>query len=124
MMEPDGWSVDEAADRIKRRRAKRAEEVERRRVRAREWAERVAQQLGASDRSVERIIGFGSTFETWRNYRMSSDIDLAVVGGDWSHLMRHLPEGEFEVSLVELDLQPEEFARHVESHGVVLYEKR
>jgi len=80
--------------------------------------------LANADESVEKIIGFGSTFEEWRTFRMDSDIDLGIIGGDWFRLTRAIPESEFEVSLVELDQQPEAFMTHVIRNGVVLYERR
>lgn len=87
-------------------------------------ARTVAPWLGQADPEVTRIVGFGSTFETWRTYREDSDIDLGVQGGDVTALSRSMPEGEFEVSLVELDLQNAEFKEHVPTHGEVLYEKQ
>jgi len=84
----------------------------------------IAAELGAADPGLEKVIGFGSTYETWRNYREDSDIDLAIIGGDWFKLMRHVPEGDFKVSLVELNLQNHEFISYVLEHGEVLYEKQ
>ncbi len=112
-----------AARRLDARMREKRKRVERRRIEAQEWARHVAERLGESDPTVRRIIGFGSTFETWRGYRMDSDVDLAVVGGDWSLLMRTIPAGRFEVSLVELELQKPEFRDHVMKRGVTLYEK-
>jgi hypothetical protein len=95
-----------------------------RRERAREFASALALKFGAADASLLAVIGFGSTFEPERSYRLDSDIDLALSGGDWGKLWSMIPKSEFDVSLVELDPQPDAFARHVRSKGVVLYEKR
>lgn len=119
-----GFSVREAANRIRRKTEILKRERAERRERAKAWARRAAIQLASCDASLRRVIGFGSTFEDWRNYREDSDIDLAVEGGDWSLLTRSLPSGEFEVSIVELDLQNSEFADYVREHGEVLYEKQ
>ncbi|MFO8064510.1 MAG: nucleotidyltransferase domain-containing protein [Spirochaetota bacterium] len=119
----EDWPVSRAAERLRRRRQKRQKALEARRERAQEWARSLARELGAADSSVRQIIGFGSTFETWRNFREDSDIDLAVVGGNWFSLMRQIPEGEFEVSLIELELQPQDFIEHVRTHGDLLYER-
>jgi predicted nucleotidyltransferase len=114
----------EAAERLRKRRNQRNDEREARRRSAQRWAHEVAQILAQADESVEKIIGFGSTFEEWRAFRMDSDIDLGIIGGDWFRLMREIPESQFEVSLIELDEQPKPFFEHVMSNGVILYEKR
>ena len=57
--------------------------------------------------------GFGSTWETWRTFRMDSDVDIGLEGGDWSRAISRLYrldiEREFKVSLVSLDEQPTTF---------------
>ena len=118
------FSVELAARRIVTRERRRNEEREERRERAVAWAHHVATMLGAADSTLTMLIGFGSAFETWRAFREDSDIDIGMVGGDWSRCMRALPNSEFIVSLIELNLQNREFADHVRSEGVVLYEKR
>ena len=122
-MEPDKeWPIAAAADRIRRLRGERDAKLRKRRERAHQWSVEVAENLGNADFGIKRIIGFGSTFERWRNYREDSDVDLAMIGGDWSKAMSRIPLGAFEVSLIELDLQNDEFAEYVNKHGCVLYE--
>lgn len=116
--------VKAAAARIRKRHVEREERAAARRERARAFARELAPRLGEADAGLEKVIGFGSTFESWRNYRLDSDIDLGVVGGDWFTLTGSIPQSEFEVSIVELELQGDEFRRHVLEHGEVLYEKR
>ena len=123
MRDIDYWPVAEAAERLRRRRKERREALVEHRERAQAWARALAQDLGAADDTVRRIIGFGSTFEIWRHFRTDSDIDLAIEGGDWFFLMRRIPPGEFEVSLVELEQQGVEFAEHVRAVGAILYER-
>jgi len=60
--------------------------AEDRRRRAQDFARKLAASLGRADPQVRTILGFGSTFETWRQYRQDSDIDLALCGGDWNLL--------------------------------------
>ncbi len=115
--------VREAA-RLAARWEKNKSEAEERRVRARDFAGKLAVQLGIADPGVRAIIGFGSTFESWRQYRLDSDIDLALCGGNWGVLWSLIPPSEFSVSLIELDLQPDAFAEQVKKQGVVLYEKQ
>jgi len=99
-------------------------EAEARRDRARDFAGKLAVQLGLADPGVRAILGFGSTFESWRQYRLDSDIDLALCGGNWGLLWSLIPQSEFSVSLIELDLQPDTFAEQVKKQGVLLYEKQ
>lgn len=117
------FSVQAAAERLDKQAQQRNRERTARRDRAQQWARNVAQLLGRADPTLERVYGFGSTFELWRTYRADSDIDLGVEGGNWSLLMRALPHDEFDVSIVELELQDPEFTNHVRAVGEILYEK-
>lgn len=116
--------VRAAAERLRKRHHDREKRASERRARAQQFARELAVRLGASDPRVTRIFGFGSTFETWRPYRQDSDIDLGIVGGDWFTVTRAIPQSEFEVSIVELDLQNPEFHDHVIARGTVLYERQ
>jgi len=49
---------------------------------------------------------------------------LALCGGDWGFLWSLIPQSDFLVSLIELDLQPDDFAEQVKKHGVLLYVKQ
>ena len=117
------WPISLAAERIRRKRQKRDNEREARRKRAQESGRKIALIMGSEVPELHKVIGFGSTYETWRKFREDSDIDLAVIGGDWFRLTRCIPRGEFKVSIVELDLQNPEFRKHVLEHGEILYEK-
>ena len=116
--------VRDSAARLRRLEERRAQAAAERRSKAQAWARDTTQVLVEADPSVERVIGFGSTFEMWRPYRMNSDVDLGIVGGNWSRLTAALPSGPFEVSIVELELQNAEFTDYVLCNGTVLYEKR
>lgn len=118
------WPVSQAAERIRRRQQKKLETREQRRKRAQEWGRTLAETIAAKDPNVTKVIGFGSAYETWRTFREDSDVDLAIIGGNWSYISRFVTGGEFKVSLVELELQNPEFLEHVLSHGEVLYEKQ
>ena len=117
------FSVTEAAERFFKKEKKIQREMESRRVKAQAFARDLAQKLGESDGSLVQVVGFGSTFETWRHYREDSDIDLGLIGGDWNKLMEILPICEFEVSLITLAHQSGQFKEQVQKNGVVLYEK-
>jgi hypothetical protein len=116
--------MSKEADRLAMRMQRSRLEAEERRTRAQVFARGLARDLGQADQSLEKILGFGSTFETWRQYRLDSDIDLAMCGGNWDVLWSLLPDSEFEISLIELDLQPKAFVEQVRAQGVVLYEKQ
>jgi hypothetical protein len=115
--------VRAAAARLRRRTTARNDSRSARRLRAQRAAREIARNLGAIDPSLQRVIGFGSTFEEWRTFREDSDIDLGLEGGDWFLLARSVPVTEFDVTLVELDLQNLEFSTHVRKEGVVRYER-
>ena len=120
---PEGFDVEAAAERLNRRRRARSKAAGERRVRAQELARRVAQELGAALPEIQRIWGFGSTFEEVRPYHLKSDIDLAFEGGAAWRLDKALPRTEFDISLVDLSEQHPDFAAMVRSRGVVLYER-
>ena len=115
--------VRQAAERLRQRERRRDRAREDRRARAQAWAREIAGVLAEADHSVRKIVGFGSTFETWRAFRLDSDIDLGVLGGDWSRLTAAVSPSDFDVSIVELELQNQEFTDYVLEHCVVLYEK-
>ncbi len=46
--------------------------------------------------------GFGSTWELWRGYRKSSDIDLAMDGGDLMAAMAIVEGSDIPVDVLEL----------------------
>ena len=120
----DQGELKATARRMRRRSELRRREAAARRERAQEFGRVVAERLGAADATITRVWGFGSTYETSRPYRLNSDLDLAVEGGGHSALRDFDPDGEFEISLIELADQRTEFAEMVRSRGVLLYERR
>ena len=96
------FSVAQAAERLHRKSKTRDRIRAERRARAQSWARDVAYILGNADESLEKVIGFGSTFETWRTFREDSDIDLGIIGGNWSFLMRSIPASAIEQLRAEL----------------------
>jgi predicted nucleotidyltransferase len=116
--------VLKAADRLRQKYRAEEEDLEKRREHANAWAKVITSVLAAEDPDLKQVFGFGSVFEEWRRFRFDSDIDLAIVGGNWSRLMRVIPESGYSVDLVELELQNQEFKNHVREKGVLLYEKK
>lgn len=117
------FDVQAAARRLNRLNKEEEQARNERRARAKAFARDLALDLGKADSGLEKVFGFGSTFEEWRNYRLDSDIDLGIIGGNWFFLMSKLPSSEFSISLIELDLQNPEFREHVVTKGELLYEK-
>ena len=84
-------------------------------------AAELASRMGSEDPTLRRVILFGSTLPG-RRYRLDSDIDLAVEGGDRPRLERLASELHQSVDVIALDeLRPAVFERVLEE-GVVLYE--
>lgn len=82
---------------------------------------RLAAQLAKADATVRRIWGFGSVFEVDRPFRMDSDIDLAVEGGDYFALLRLVERSPFKVDLVDLSGREDAFSSMVRQRGVQLF---
>ncbi len=117
------FDIKAAARRIRAKKEAERQEAQERRARAQEFGRRLAQRLGEADSRVVRVWGFGSTYETRRPYRLNSDLDIAVEGGDWFRLLDEIPPSEFEVSLIDLGDQRPEFIQMVRARGELLYER-
>jgi predicted nucleotidyltransferase len=96
----------------------------RRRTTAAELGEKLAIRILESHPETRRVWGFGSTFETWRNYRMTSDIDLAIESGNVLDILPLVEREEFSVDLVDLSTCDPVFAAFVREQGTVLAEIR
>lgn len=115
------------ADAAKTIRAKN--EVERKAItkqREEAWAEgiRLAKKILIEHPEALRVWGFGSTYETWRNYRLDSDIDLAAEGGSAYELLKSVEDSVFKVDVVSLEEIPPEMAQFIREQGVLLAEAK
>jgi predicted nucleotidyltransferase len=113
------------ADAAKTIRAKN--EVERKAITKRReeaWAEgiRLAKKILIEHPEALRVWGFGSTYETWRNYRLNSDIDLAAEGGSALELLKIVEESSFKVDVVSFEEIPPSLADFIRKQGVLLAE--
>lgn len=81
----------------------------------------LANRMGTEDPTVRRVILFGSTVPG-RRYRVGSDIDLAVEGGDRAFLERLSRELSQPVDIIGIDELRPGVRDQVLSEGVVLYE--
>ena len=110
------------AERYRSENAREQEILKARRENARELGTRLAKRILAAFPEARRIWGFGSTFETWRNYRQTSDIDLAVECGDPMEIFRLVEREEFKVDILDLSTCRPSMASYIREHGVVLLE--
>lgn len=89
---------------------------------ARTEAHRLAGELAALD-GVRRVIHFGSS-ASGRSFRLDSDIDLAISGGDILEAMKISESSGFHVDIIDIDAVPSPLKEAILQQGVVLYEKR
>jgi len=57
------------------------------------------------------------------NFRLDSDIDIAISGGDILEAMRIVESSCFHVDIIDIDAVPSPFKEAILHQGVVLYEK-
>ncbi len=111
-----------AAQRIRLQNKKEERELESRRSRAQELGRELARDIIRRHPEARRVWGFGSAFETWRSFRMTSDIDLAVESGDIMAIMPLVEDREFPVDLVDLSSCHASMADFIRAQGVILAE--
>ena len=119
-MAREAFDLALAAARINAENRRESEKAAARRLEARKEGERLAALLRKADPHVVRIWGFGSVFEASRPFRMDSDIDLALEGGDIVALYSIVLDSPFKVDLVDITGQEDGFARAVQSFGMAL----
>jgi hypothetical protein len=70
------------AERLAARWQKQRLLAEDRRTRAQDFARKLAKDFGLADPGIRAILGFGSAFESWRQFRLDSEIwPCAAVTG-------------------------------------------
>ena len=114
------FDIEAAARRINESNRKEDEMTAALRTAAREEARRMAAELRARDPNIRAIWGFGSAFEAYRPFRMDSDIDLALEGGDIARLVSTAEDSAFKVDLVDISGCEDEFARGIRERGTSL----
>ncbi len=78
----DTFDMDLLIQRIVKENRAELEKIEKRKLAAQALGKTIAQALQAADPEIKAVWGFGSTYEAGRPYRLDSDIDLAIEGGD------------------------------------------
>lgn len=84
-------------------------------------ATELATRMGSDDRTLRRVILFGSTIPG-RHYRPGSDIDLAVEGGDRALLERLAANLSQPVDIIGLDEMRPGIRDIALAEGIVIYE--
>jgi len=110
----------DAARRLLIQNAREQAVLDNRRVLAREEGRRLARRILAEIPGVRSVLGLGSTWELWRDYRKDSDIDLAVEGGDILSAMTIVEQSSMPVDVLDLSSCPAAMARIIRENGVVL----
>jgi hypothetical protein len=114
------FDIEAAARRINEANRKEAEMTAARRIAAQEEARRIAAVLRAKGPNIRLIWGFGSVFEAYRPFRMDSDIDLAIEGGDILRLFSAAEDSTFKVDLIDISGCDDQFARGIRERGTLL----
>jgi predicted nucleotidyltransferase len=114
------FDIEAAARRMNEENRKENARVVARRKAARAESRRLAAELRAKDSTIIRIWGFGSTFEDSRPFRMDSDIDIAIEGGDIIKLVLITESSVFKVDLIDIGDVEDGFAESVRQRGTVL----
>ena len=116
-----GFDIAEAIRRLNAENRDEERRIVERRRSALEEAQRLAAVMRAKEPGISAIYGFGSTFDGSRPYRMDSDIDLAIEGGDLVRLLSIVEDSEFKVDLVDIAGADDGFARAIRAGGTRLY---
>jgi len=88
---------------------------------ARDEAKHLAAEIGSLN-DVVYVIHFGSS-ANGRAFRLDSDIDLAVSGGDIFEAMSIAESSRFHVDVIDIDRIPSLLKDAILAQGTVLYEK-
>ena len=115
----DSFDIDEAARIINKENARQEAFAAKQRKEAQKEGRRIAEAIKEADPEVREIWGFGSTFEEDRPYRLNSDIDLAVEGGDILKAWRIADKSGFKVDVVDISAN-DRFTREVKKNGIRL----
>ena len=83
-------------------------------------ARRLAQEMGKADGDLKKVILFGSALPG-RVFRIDSDIDLAISGGNRALLERVAAKSSFSVDLLDLNDARSAILESIQKEGVVVY---
>lgn len=115
---------ERAAARIIDENRKEEEELLTRRCRARELAKQWAKTILDRSEETSEVWGFGSSFEQWRHYRKSSDIDIAIDRGDTISLYPIVEQREYKVDLIDLSDTDPGIAAFIRKEGTLIAKRQ
>jgi predicted nucleotidyltransferase len=121
LSEADRELIRGIALRVKDENAREEALVARRLQSAKAEALALARRL-AADPQVRRVLFFGSA-ATGRDFRLDSDIDLAVEGGDILFHRATTERSAFSVDVVDIPALPVPLRKAIEMEGEILFEK-
>ena len=113
-------SVYNYAERLKSGNHKYDIDILDRRKKAKAEAKRLAVLLISKIPDITKIWGFGSVFESNRPFSESSDIDLALEGGDFFAAFKIVDSSSFKVDLIDITEKYDVFATLIRKHGTNL----
>jgi predicted nucleotidyltransferase len=93
-----------------------------RKLQAGKEARRLCRLFAAADAGLEKVILYGSLLPG-RPFRMDSDIDLALVGGNLATFLSIAESSSFPVDVIPLDEVRSGIRAFIESEGIVLYKR-
>ena len=96
--------------------------AEARRQSARGEAARLARAFAARDPELRRVYLFGSCLDG-RRFTPTSDIDLAIDGGDLLSCVRIALKSSYPVDVIDLSEAGESLRGRILAHGELLYAK-
>jgi hypothetical protein len=112
--------IESIAGRINEENRGEDERAAARRIAAQAEAARIAAALRSGDPAIRRVWGFGSVFEASRRFRMDSDIDLAIEGGDLYRAVSVVGNSSFKVDVIDITDSSDSFAQLVREQGTIL----
>lgn len=110
----------DAARRLSFLNARERAALDARRTQAQAAGLRLAERILKEIPGTRAVLGFGSTWELWRNYRKTSDIDLAMEGGDLLAAMALVEGNAIPVDVLELSSCPPRMADFIRANGTLL----
>jgi len=117
------FDVRRAADRLNALNEAEKASIAALRVQAIAEGERLAALIGERDPGVEAVFGFGSAFDHELPFRLDSDIDLAVEGGDPLLHFRLTEKSAFRVDVVQLRGSNDDFTLRIRARGRLLFHR-
>ncbi len=112
--------MSDYAERLKLKNREHDLKMTRHRQEAKAEAERLAGIMISEIPEIRQIWGFGSVFESRRPFSETSDIDLALEGGNILTAHKIAERSSFKVDLVDITEKDDRFASLIREYGTAL----